>query len=211
MIRILIADDHAIVRRGLRQILAEEQDLRVEGEVQDAQELLARLRDSAWDVLVLDLNMPGRSGLEVLEDVKLRWPKLPVLVLSMHPEDQYAIRVLKAGAAGYMTKESAPDELVAAIRKVHAGGKYVSPAAAELLAHGLEGGGKPRHESLSNREYQVLCELAAGRTVSDVAVRLKLSVKTISTYRTRLLEKLGLSNNAELMHYAISRQLVGSG
>jgi two-component system, NarL family, invasion response regulator UvrY len=208
MIRVLIADDHTIVRRGLRQILADEQDMRADGEAPNAQELMVCLRDSDWGVLVLDLNMPGKSGLEVLEDVKLRWPKLPVLILSMHPEDPYAVRALKAGASGYLTKQSAPDQLVAAIRKVHSGGRYVSPATAELLARELAGGAASPHEALSNREYQVLCELAVGKTVSEVAARLKLSVKTISTYRTRLLDKLGLANNAELMHYAIQRQLV---
>lgn len=208
MIRILIADDHALVRRGLMQVVADEADMTVAAEVAGTDELMAQLAAADFDVLVLDLNMPGKGGLEILKEVRSRFLKLPVLVLSMHPEDPYAIRVLKAGAAGYLTKESAPDLLVTALRKVHAGGKYVSPAVAELLADQLDSDVQPAHQSLSNREYRVLCELARGRTVSEVALELSLSVKTISTYRTRLLEKLGLANNAELMRYALRNQLV---
>jgi DNA-binding NarL/FixJ family response regulator len=209
MIRIVIADDHAIVRRGLKQIVDEEPDLQVIGEAADAAEVLGLLRRDDADVLVLDINMPGRSGLEVLSDVKQRWPKLPVLVLSVHPEEQYAMRVLKAGAAGYLTKDSAPDELVRALRKVHAGGKYVSPALAERLASALQPDSElPPHERLTDREYQVLCLIGSGKTVSEIADQLALSVKTISTYRARLLEKMNLKTNAELTHYAIRNRLV---
>ena len=209
MIRIVIADDHAIVRRGLKQIVEEESDLQVTGEAANAAEVLRLLRPDDTDVLVLDINMPGRSGLEVLRDVKEQRPKLPVLVLSAHSEEQYAMRVLKAGAAGYLTKDSAPDELVRALRKVHAGGKYVSPALAEQLASALQPDSeRPPRERLTDREYQVLCLIGSGKTVSEIADHLTLSVKTISTYRARLLEKMGLTTNAELTHYAIRNHLV---
>lgn len=209
MVRILIADDHPIVRRGLKQILAEEPDLTVGGEAQTSQEVLDQVRRGGWDVLILDISMPGRGGLDVLKEIKHQYPKLPVLVLSMHPEDQYAIRALRAGASGYLTKESAPDELVAAIRKIVRGGKYISPTLAERLAAEIEApGGKLPHERLSDREYQVLLMIASGKTVSQIAQELSLSVKTISTYRARLLEKMGMKTNAELTHYAIENKLV---
>ena len=162
-----------------------------------------------WDVVVLDITMPGRSGLEVLREIKKSKPKVPVLVLSMHPENQFAVRVLKRGASGYMTKESAPQELVGAIKKVLAGGRYVSTSPAEKLATYLSGDSqKPAQELLSDREFQVLRLIASGKIVSEIAKELSLSVKTISTYRTRILEKMGLRNNAELMHYAMQHQLV---
>jgi two-component system invasion response regulator UvrY len=209
MIRILIADDHPIVRRGLRQILAEEPDLAVLGEAQNAQEVLQLLRQQDWDVLVLDINMPGPSGLEALREVKDRRPTLPVLVMSIHPEEQFGVRALQAGAAGYLTKESAPDELVKAIRKVHAGGKYVSPSLGEKLASALQpGADRPPHEALSGREFEVLRLLASGKTVTEVADQLVLSVKTVSTYRARILDKMNLHTTAELMHYAILKRLV---
>ncbi len=209
MIRILIADDHPIVRRGVKQLLAEEPDFTVLGEARDAPEVLQLARQHEWDVLVLDLNMPGRSGLELLHEVKERWPKRAVLVLSMYPEDQFAVRVLKAGAAGYLNKESAPEELVKAIRKIQSGGKYVSPFLAEHMARILEQGAEgPSHAALTDREFQVLRLLASGLTVSQIADQLALSVKTISTYRTRLLEKMNLHNNAELMGYALRHGLV---
>ncbi len=209
MIHILIADDHTIVRRGLKQIVEEQADMAVTGEAQNAQEALQLARKRAGDVLVLDLSMPGRGGLEVLREVQELERPLPVLVLSMHPEDQFATRVLRAGAAGYLTKESAPEELVKAIRKVHSGGRYVSPELAEKLAAALQPGAeRPLHEALTDREYQVLCRIASGKTVSQIALELCLSVKTISTYRTRILEKMGLSSNAELTRYAIQNQLV---
>lgn len=209
MIKILIADDHAIIRRGLKQIVAEQGDMLVVGEAQNACEVLRLVKKIAWDVLVLDLNMPGRGGLEVLAEIKhLDGPK-PVLVLSMYPEDQFAIRLLKAGAAGYLTKDSAPEELVKAIRKVCAGRKYVSPALAENLACALQAGAEqPAHEILTDREFLVLCQLASGKTVSQIADHLLLSVKTISTFRAHLLQKMHMRTTAELMHYAIRTGLV---
>ena len=207
--RILIADDHAVVRHGLKQILADEFKRSIFGEASNAQEALNRVWKEPWDVVVLDITMPGRSGLEVLREIKKSSPKLPVLVLSMHPENQFAVRVLKRGAAGYMTKESAPAELVGAIKKVLAGGRYVSSALAEKLATYLAADNqKPVQELLSDREFQVLRLIASGKIVSDIARELSLSVKTISTYRSRILEKMGMKNNAELMHYAIQHQLV---
>ncbi len=209
MIRILIADDHAVVRRGLRQTVAEEADLAVVGEAANGPELLGLVRKQPCDVVVLDISMPGRSGLDVLKDIKQEHPKLPLLVLSMHPEDQYAVRALKMGAAGYLTKETAPEELVAAIRKVISGGRYVSPSLAERLAIGLTTDVERPHESLSEREYQVLCLIGSGKSVSEIATELSLSVKTVSTYRARILEKMNMKNNAELTHYAIRNGLVG--
>jgi two-component system, NarL family, invasion response regulator UvrY len=207
MIRILIADDHPIVRRGLREILADEPDLAVPGEAKNGQEVL-QLLSQEWDVLVLDINMPGRSGFELLHEVKARCPNLPVLIMSIHSEEQFGVRALKAGAAGYLTKESAPDELVKAIRKVHDGGKYVSPALGEQLALALEFGAQMPHDALSNRENEILCLIASGKTVGEIAEHLILSVKTVSTYRSRILEKMKLHTNAELMLYAMQHGLV---
>ncbi len=202
MMRILIADDHAVVRRGLKQILADEFKKADFGEAGNAREALDRIRKEHWDTIVLDITMPGRSGLEALKEIKEARPKLPVLVLSMHPEDQFAVRVLKSGASGYMTKESA-------VKKVLAGGRYVSPALAEKMASYLAiDTPNPPHERLSDREFVVLRMLASGKTVSRIAVELSLSVKTVSTYRTRILEKMGMASNAELTHYAIKNQLV---
>jgi two-component system, NarL family, invasion response regulator UvrY len=209
MIRIIIVDDHTVVRRGLKQILSEESDMSVVGEAYNAQEMLALVRKQQCDVIVADISMPGRSGLDVLKELKQDRPKLPVLVLSMHPEDQYAVRALKLGASGYMTKESAPEELVKAIRKVVSGGRYVSPSLAEKLALDLAvDTDRSPHETLSEREHQVFTMIARGKTVKEIADELALSVKTISTYRTRILEKMGMKNNAELIHYAISNRLV---
>jgi two-component system, NarL family, invasion response regulator UvrY len=209
MIRIIIVDDHTVVRRGLKQILSEESDMSVVGEAFNAQEMLALVRKQQCDVIVADISMPGRSGLDVLKELKQDRPKLPVLVLSMHPEDQYAVRALKLGASGYMTKESAPEELVKAIRKVVSGGRYVSPALAEKLALDLAvDTDRSPHETLSEREHQVFTMIARGKTVKEIADELALSVKTISTYRTRILEKMAMKNNAELIHYAISNRLV---
>jgi two-component system invasion response regulator UvrY len=208
--RILLADDHTVVRHGLRQILADEFKKAVFGEARNAQEALNLVWKENWDVVVLDITMPGRSGLEVLREIKKSKPKLPVLVLSMHPENQFAVRVLKRGASGYMTKESASEELVGAIRKVLAGGRYVSTSLAEKLATYLSSGEnqKAPQETLSDREFQVLRLIASGKMVSEIARELSLSVKTISTYRTRILEKMAMKNNAELMHYAMQHQLV---
>ena len=207
--RILIADDHAVVRRGLKQILADEFKQAHFGEAANAREALDRLRKENWDAVVLDITTPGRSGLEALKEIREEKPKLPVLVLSMHPEDQFAVRVLKSGASGYMTKESAPEELVGAIKKVLAGGRYVSPSLAEKMASYLAiDSPKAPHERLSDREFVVLRMIASGKTVSQIAEELSLSVKTVSTYRTRILEKTGMTSNAELTHYAIKNQLV---
>ena len=209
MIRVLVADDHAIVRRGLKQILTAEPDMSVVGEARDGNEALEFARRHPCDVVVLDVSMPGPSGLEVLKDLKRERPKLPVLVLSIHPEDQLAIRVLKAGGAGYMSKETAPEELVTAVRRVVAGGRYVSSRLAEKMAIALQSDSdKPRHETLSDREYEVMCLIASGKSVSEIAAQLALSVKTISTYRSRVLEKMDLPNNAALTHYAIQNRLV---
>lgn len=209
MLKILIADDHPIVRRGLKQILSEEPDVAVVGEAQNSQEVLELVRKQNWDIVILDITMPGRGGLDVLKELKQAHPKLPILILSMHPEDQYALRALKAGAAGYLTKESCTEELVKAIRKVLSGGKYVSSSVAEKLAFNLESDrSKPLHEQLSDREYQVMCMIASGKTVSEIAGELALSVKTIGTYRARILQKIQMRTNAELTHYAIENKLV---
>ena len=209
MLRILITDDHAVVRRGLEQVLEEEFDKVVFGEAQNTREMIEHLQKKTWDVVILDITLPGRSGLEVLEELKLTHPNLPVLVLSMHPEDQYGIRVLKSGASGYMTKESAPDEIVMAIKKILRGGKYISPALAERLASNLGvDREKPLHEALSDREYEVMVMICAGKILKEIAQKLDLSIKTVSTYRSRILKKMKMENNAELIRYAIKNQLV---
>jgi two-component system invasion response regulator UvrY len=209
VIRILIADDHAILRRGLKEILARELKEVLCGEAENAQQVLAQIQNQEWDLVILDITMPGRSGLEVIRDLKAVRPKLPVLVLSMHPEDQYGKRVLRAGASGYMKKESAPEELIKAIHKVLTGGRYVSPALAEKLALELsEEAERAPHERLSDRELEVLRMIAAGKTVSQLAEELHLSVTTVSTYRARLLEKMGLTTNAELVRYALQNRLI---
>ncbi|HEV8645573.1 MAG TPA: response regulator transcription factor [Burkholderiales bacterium] len=207
--KVLIADDHAVVRRGLRQILEAEPDLKVSGEATSGAEVMEALRMQRYDVAVLDITMPDRGGLEVLQEIRQNFPELRVLILSMHPEERYALRVLKAGAAGYLTKESAAEELISALRKVAAGGRYVSPTLAERLADeiGTETDKSP-HERLSDREHQILCMIASGMTVSGIASKLRLGTNTVSTYRARLLGKLKLANNAELTHYAIRNRLV---
>jgi two-component system, NarL family, invasion response regulator UvrY len=207
--RLLIADDHPVVRQGLKLILAEAADFEVVGEARDGDEVRKWIRRNDWDMMLLDLTMPGARGLDLLKQVKTMHPARPVLVLSIHPEDLYAERVLRAGGAGYLNKESAPELLVEALRKVADGGKYVSANVAELLAKNLESNdNRSPHESLSDREFQVLRMIASGKTVSDIGEELILSVKTISTYRTRILAKMRLKNNAELTHYAISNRLV---
>jgi len=207
--KILLTDDHAVVRRGLRQILAAEFKKAEFGEASNAQEAIKKLGEEPWDIAVLDVTMPGRGGLEVLKEIKQTRPKLPVLMLSMHPEDQFAVRLLKAGASGYMNKESAPEELVGAVKKLLSGGRYVSPALAEKMASylALDVQTTP-HERLSDREFLVLRLIASGKPVGAIARELSLSVKTISTYRTRILEKTGMTNNAELTHYALQNHLV---
>jgi two-component system invasion response regulator UvrY len=209
LIKILIADDHRIVREGLKQILAETPDMIVKDEASNTQEVLKKIWDNEYDVLLLDISMPGRSGLDILKQLKSDRPKLSVLVLSMYSEEQYALRALKAGASGYMTKESATDELIEAIRKVSTGRKYISPSVAERLAFSLESGDeRPPQETLSDREFQVMCMIASGRTIKAIASELSLSIKTVSTYRARILEKMRMKNNAELTHYAIQNKLV---
>ena len=209
MIRILIADDHAILRRGLKEILVRELQGAVCGEAEDAQQVVAQIQSHDWDLVMLDITMPGRSGLDVLKDLKVMRPKLPVLVLSMHPEDQYGKRVLRAGASGYMNKKSAPEELITAIRKLLAGGQYVSPALAERLALDLRyNEAQSGHEILSGREFEVLRMIASGKTATQIAEGLHLSVNTVSTHRARILEKMHMTTTAELMHYALSNHLV---
>ena len=209
MTRILVADDHAIVRQGLKQIVADTPDLVVTGEASRGREVLERVSKDDYDVVLLDITMPDKTGLEVLEELKRLRPKLPVLILSMHPEEQYAIRALRAGASGYVTKEGVPDELITAIRKVSLGGKYISPSLAEKLAVFLEGGAKkPLHQALSDREYQVMCMIASGKTVKEISEELFLSVKTVSTYRSRILQKMKMKNNAQLTHYCAQNRLV---
>lgn len=209
VIKVLIADDHAIVREGLKQILADTKDIVVAGHAENGNEAIKLSRENICDVLLLDISMPDRSGIEVLKQVKKESPQIPVLMLSMHREDQYAIRSLKAGASGYLNKQSAPAELVNAIRQVASGRKYISAALAQELANQINDNHEiPLHETLSDREYQTLTMISSGKTVSDIAAELVLSVKTISMYRSRLLQKMKLRHNAELTHYAIKNHLV---
>ncbi len=209
MIKILIVDDHPVVRRGLKQILEEEHDMKVVGEACVGREVLKNVKETKCDIVILDITLPDRSGLDILNDMKRLYPKIHVLVLSMHPESQFAVRALKAGAGGYMTKDSAPEELIKAIRKISDGKKYISPTLAEKLADDLESGvGRSVHEFLSDREYQVLCMIASGKTLTQIGEELYLSVKTVSTYRARILEKMKLSTNADLIHYAIKNGLI---
>lgn len=209
MIRVLLADDHTIVRAGLKEILADTGDITVAAEATNGQEVMAQVRGQDFDVAVLDMSMPGRSGIELIKQVKDEKPRLPILILSMHSEEQYAVRALKAGASGYLTKDAAADQLVAAIRRIAAGGAYVSPETAERLA--LDAGSRPEaapHTLLSDREFQVFLMIARGVSVSEIARSLSLSVKTVSTHKTRILEKMGLANQAELIRYALEHQLL---
>ena len=209
MIRVLIVDDHAIVRRGLRQIVAETGDIVVNGEAETGSQAIKTARQEDFDVMLLDISLPDKNGIEVLKQIKKEQPKLAVLMLSMHGEREFAVRALKAGASGYLTKQSAPAQLVTAIRHVAAGKKYVSPALAEELANAMGVDiEKPLHETLSDREFQTLRLIASGKTLSDMSAELCLSPKTISVYRSRLLEKLKLLNNSELTRYAIKNRLV---
>lgn len=209
MIRILIADDHAIVRQGLKLILEQGGEMKVVAEHADGADALRWIRTNICDVVLLDIAMPGRGGVDVLKQIHEEKPKLPVLILSIYPEDQYAVRLIKAGAVGYLTKESAPGVVMEAVRRAADGKKYISPAVAEMLANefGSQEGKLP-HEVLSDREYQIFLLLASAKTVSEIAHALALSVKTVSTYRTRILEKMQLRNNAELMRYAVERHLM---
>jgi DNA-binding NarL/FixJ family response regulator len=209
MIRVLLADDHTIVRAGLKEILADTGDVTVEGEAGTGQEVLARIREQDFDVLVLDMSMPGRSGVELIKLIKKEQPKLRILILSMHSETQYAVRALKAGASGYLTKDGAAEQLVAAIRRIAAGGAFVSPEAAERLA--LDFGrpaDAPPHTLLSDREYQVFQAIVSGKSLTAIAGELTVSVKTVSTHKTRIMEKMGISNQVDLVRYAIRHKLV---
>jgi two-component system invasion response regulator UvrY len=209
VLKILVADDHTIVREGLKQILGEVADMIVAGEASDGSETLRKIREDHYDLVLLDISMPGIGGLDVLKHLRSEKPDLPVLMLSMYPEEQYAVRTLKAGASGYLTKQSASDELIAAIRKVSSGGKYVTSSLAEKLASRLDTySDKPVHERLSDREYQVVRMIASGKTVTEIADELSLSVKTISTNRIRALTKMGMKTNAEITYYAIKHGLV---
>jgi two-component system, NarL family, invasion response regulator UvrY len=210
MLNILVTDDHAIIRRGLKQIMVEAwgNEVAVQ-EAQNAQEALAHVRERDWDVVLMDITMPGRSGIDILKEIKIARPKTPVLFLTMHGEDQFAVRVLRAGAAGFISKDSAPEELVQAIRKIATGGRYITNSLAEKLAMGLADDlNKEPHELLSDREFQVLRKIGAGRTATQIAEELVLSVKTVSTYRSRLLEKMRMNTSAELVTYAIKNRLV---
>lgn len=209
LIKVLVADDHPLLRSGLKYVLDQEPDFGSPGEAENSEQVLTRLEEQSWDAVVLDIGMPGRNGLETLSEIRKRRPRLPVLILSMHSEEQFAIRAIKAGASGYLTKNNAATELVPAIRRILAGKKYVSPALAEVLAHMIESGEeRPPHEILSDREYHVVCGIASGKRVSQIAAETSLSVKTISTYRARALEKMKMRTNAELTRYAIRNGLV---
>ena len=210
MIKILIADDHAVVRQGLKQIINDETDLTVTGEAESGAQVLQLIGKADFNVIILDITMPGgKSGLDLLPEIKNLRPPVKILILSMHAEEQFAIRALKSGASGYITKQSAPTELVKAIRKVQAGGKYISQSIAEQLAFFLsDDENKPLHEKLSDREFQVLRMIAAGETLREIADELNISEKTVSTYRARILEKMNMTRNAELIRYAVQSKLV---
>lgn len=211
MIKILIADDHPVVREGLKQIISKASDLVVEGEALNGQDVIDLMAAGSFDVIVLDLNMPGRDGFEILRELRKTHVHLPILILSIYPEDQVGIRVLRAGASGFLSKDSAPKELINAIRKIHSGGKYVSPALAEKLAVEVTMRDvEVPHKGLSDREFQVLCMIASGKSIREIAETLSLSEKTVRTYRERLLEKMKLRNDVELTHYAIQHNLIES-
>jgi two-component system invasion response regulator UvrY len=209
MIRVLIADDHDIVREGVKQIVSETIDIAVEGEARSGEAAIAEVRRARWDVIILDLNLPDRAGLEVLSQIRSIAPHTPVLIFSMHQQASYAARALKAGASGYVSKDSAREHLVKAIRRVAAGERFLTPALAESLAFGLvDDAGDNRHERLSDREFQVLCLIAAGKPPRDIAAELNVSVKTVATHRARLLAKMALKNNAEVVQYALEHDLL---
>jgi DNA-binding NarL/FixJ family response regulator len=209
MIKILIADDHAIVREGLKQIVAEETDMTVSGEAADAGELMLLLTKEPFDLIILDIHMPGKSGLEALKEIKVNYPTLPVLILSMYREDQYGLRAIRAGAAGFLKKVSAPDELVKAIRLINSGGKYISQELAEKMAVSFDRSGQQLpHDSLSDREYQIMCAIASGQSAELIATELSISVHTVYSYRNRIFEKLDLKTNVEITQYAIQNKLI---
>lgn len=209
MINVLIADDHAVVRRGISQIISEDPEIKVLGEASNSDEIMQQLYDHEWNVIVLDITMPGKNGLDALIEIKNKRPEIKVLILSMHPEEEIALRALKTGASGYLNKDSVPGELIKAIRRVYNGGKYISSNLAESIAMSLDKDSNLLpHEFLSEREFQVMCLIASGNALSQIAEELNLSVKTVSTYRARILEKMNLKSNVELTHYAIKHHLV---
>jgi len=208
MIKVIIVDDHPVVRRGLKQIIEDEPDMQVAGEATNAGECFSLVRKMECSLVLLDISLPDKSGFDVLKQLRYEHPKLPVLILSVHSEDQYAVRFIKAGASGYLMKEGAPEELVKAIRKVHAGGKYVSASLAEKLASHLDTSDKPPHENLSDREFQILCLIAKGESLKGIADELCISEKTVSTYRSRIMEKMKMSTNSDLTRYALENHLV---
>ena len=209
MLKVLLADDHGVVRQGIKQIIGETYPQAIFGEACNLHELHDLVYKEAWDIVILDLAFPDGNSLEIMKQIKKDLSNLPVLVLSMYPEDQYALRTIRAGASGYISKESAPEELVQAIQKILSGGEYISPSAAEELVHFARGdGNQPLHQLLSDREYQVLCLIASGKGLKEISTELSLSSKTVSTYRTRLLEKMNMKTNAELTYYAIQNRLV---
>jgi len=209
MIKIIIVDDHAVVRKGLKQIIEEAPDLYVCDEAASGNELLEKVREKKYDVVLLDISMPGKDGLDTLKDLKIEKPDLPVLIFTVYPEEQYALRVLKAGAAGYINKECEPEELIEAIRRIAGGRKYITPELAEILASNLDSGNQTSlHENLSDREFQVMCMISSGKTVKEIGKELNLSINTISTYRIRILEKMGMKSNAELTFYSVKNHLV---
>lgn len=209
MTRVLIADDHAIVRAGIKRIVDDHPSMEVAAEASDGQEVLKLVKEKEFDIIVLDINMPNLNGLDTLKELKNFQPDTPVLVLSMYPESQYAVRALRSGASGYLTKEAAPENLISAVEKIVNGGRYITPELAEHLAFTLGSGEKENsHQALSDREYQIMCSIASGKSVSEIGKELHLSVKTVSTYRTRVFEKMGFENNAQLTHYVIKNNLL---
>ena len=208
MIKVIIVDDHPVVRRGLKQIIEDEPDMKVAGEAKNAGECFSLVKKTDCTLVVLDITLPDRNGFDVLKQLKYEHPNLPILILSVHPEDQYGLRLIKAGAAGYLMKEGAPEELVKAIRKVNAGGKYVSASLAEKLVSYLEAFDKPPHENLSDREFQILCMIAQGKSLKSIAGELCVGEKTVSTYRSRIMEKMKMCTNSDLTRYALENHLV---
>jgi len=207
--RIIVADDHQLIREGIKRILAGQPDVNAVAEAENAQQVLDLVRSGNWDVVVLDIKLPGKSGLDVLKELKEERPKLPVLILSMYPEEQFAVRVIRAGASGYLSKASAGDELLNALNKVYRGEKYISKEVADILADAIDDhGDQPSHTLLSDREFEVFRMIGAGKQVGEIAAELSLSVKTVSTYRPHILEKMKFKNNAEIMQYAITHKLI---
>ncbi|MDQ6620087.1 MAG: response regulator transcription factor [Pseudomonadota bacterium] len=206
--RILIADDHALFRAGVRSLLEAQTDWDVGGEAATGDEALRRMRNENWDAVLLDISLPDRTGIDILRQIRPHKPTLPILILSMYPEQQYAVNLLRAGASGYLTKDAVPEQVIVAVRTLLAGRKYISNEVAQLLAGDVDGDGRPLHSSLSEREFQIFCKLASGKSVGDIAEELHLSNKTVSTYRTRVLEKMNLASNADLTYYAIKNGLI---